>query len=153
MSIELKIYEGRIRCPERFKELKEIIEGSMDKEYRKCLLIYDEAKLRIDDNENIQIPFIRRYFSGYSVGKHQMDVLYSQKNSQDITFLVQCLSTEKPFWFVLFTEHFIHSTAEILRDQLKYCIDNLILLGLELENIVAGKLVSPADFRKPTYYQ
>jgi hypothetical protein len=71
------------------------------------------------------------------VRKHQIDVLYSNKKNQNITFLVQCPSSEKPFWFILFREHFDHSTAEILRDQLKYCIDTLKFLGLELENIVS----------------
>jgi hypothetical protein len=112
------------------KKLKKIIEDNMmDKEDRKCLLIYDEAKLRIGDNENIQVPFIRMYFPGYMVEEHQMDVLYSIK---------KCLSGEKPFWFILFSEHFDHSSAEILRDQLKYCIDTIKFRELELENIVAG---------------
>jgi hypothetical protein len=137
MSIELKIHDGYIGCEERFKEMKEIIVGQgLDKEDRKCLLIYDEAKLRNSDNEKIQIPLIRRYFPGYMVGSHKLDILYSNKK-QNITFLVQCLSIKKPYWFVLFTENFDHSTTEILRDQLKYCIDNIKLLGLELENIVS----------------
>jgi hypothetical protein len=48
---------------ERFKSFKKIIEdNNMEQEDRKRLLIYDEAKLRIDDNENIPIPLKRRYF-------------------------------------------------------------------------------------------
>jgi hypothetical protein len=63
----------------------------IDKEDRKCLLFYDEAKLRIGDNENILVPFIRRYFPGYMVEEHQIDVLYSIK---------QCPSSEMPFWLI-----------------------------------------------------
>jgi hypothetical protein len=77
-------------------------------------LILDEAKLRIGDNENIQVLLIR--YSGYMVDGHQMNMLCSNKKSQNITFLVQNLSSKKPFWFVLFTENFDHVTAEILRD-------------------------------------
>jgi hypothetical protein len=52
MSIEFKIYDGRIRCEERFKILKNIIkDNEMDKEDRKCLLILDEAIIRIGDNQ------------------------------------------------------------------------------------------------------
>jgi hypothetical protein len=148
MSIELKIHDGYIGCQERFKELKKIIEDNkIDKEDRKCLLIYDEAKLRNGDNENIQIPLIRRYFPGYMVGSHKLDILYSNKK-QNITFLVQCLSIKKPYWFVLFTENFDHSTTEILRDQLKYCIDNIKFLGLELENIICDMAKHHLSVRK-----
>jgi hypothetical protein len=52
----------------------------------------------------------------------------NSNKKQNITFLVQCLSTDKPFWFILFSEHFDHSTAEILRNQLKYCIDTIKFL-------------------------
>jgi hypothetical protein len=131
------IHDGYIGCKERFKEMKDEGDNRRSRSgQRKCLLIYDETKLRNSDNEKIQIPLIRRYFPGYMAGDHKLDILYSNKK-HNITFLVQCLSIKKPYWFVLFTENFDHSTTEILRDQLKYCIANIKLLGLELENIVS----------------
>jgi hypothetical protein len=137
MSIEFKIYDGLIRCKERIEIIKNIIEDNeMDKEERKCLLIYDEAKLRIGRNDNIQVPLMRRNSPGYMVDGHQMNMLCSNFKNQNITFLVQCLGSKKPFWFVLFTENFDRATAEILRDQLQYCIDTIKFLGLDLENIV-----------------
>jgi hypothetical protein len=104
----------------------------MDKEdrIRKCLLIYDETKLRIDDRK--YTDSVKKKLFSWVVDKHQMDV----KKDQNITFLVQCLSSKKPFWFILFSEHFDHSTSEILRDQIKYCFDTLKFLGLDLENVV-----------------
>jgi hypothetical protein len=82
------------------------------------------------------------------VDKHQMDVLYSNKKNQNITFFVKRLSSKKPFWFILFSEHFDHSIAEILGDQLKYCIDSLKFLGLDLENIVTDMAPHHLTVRK-----